>query len=726
MRTIELKIGITVLLFMAVIVSLVVMFGKQSFPTLGQDYEITAQFENISGVKEGAPVFMNGVRVGKVKSVDLIDTEGKRYVDVKLLINKKWTIYTCDECRINSALISMTETTLQITRNKNYDGPVVPLKPGEPMPGVVPTDIVQSFSGLEGDITSAVKNISDAAGKLGTFIDRVNKVVGSEEDLTKKQDQFLEIIGQLGSVLKTVDELAKNVNTIISDEETNENIHRVIQGLPDAIDNANLAIGRINTVAGEASTTLTKASKTFDNVNTKLDNITPFTEALGEDGPEILKSVRLSSRKLDGVMSDLSTLLEAFSNPDGSLGQLLNNPDLYDSVQAIVQNVEEVTYNLKPVVDDFRVFSDRVARDPSMLGVRGAISPPAPVKGLPPYRRNPRLFGTQNGLDDGVVSAGYNDFAGGHAGGYPVRNARMDAASIRSTYDSVRPETDSLRSAMYTSIPMPSMPTTEPKQSCLTSLAGTAKKSLPVLTPRRQLVQESTYAAMQRQIDETQADGQEFDASQYFSQGIDPQAVGAGIVLAPGEFLVQPGELSFTPPANCGVDETGCGTGGINYDINGNPVASIPKLNSQAGIDNTAPDAFSVEGGFTFDSISPNNKINIDDSFSNELQSNPAPQIATERKPQLQPGVQPIPQIEKKPAPILDFTPVTPPKSPSGTPINPPASPAPGESGNEAGSQLPEMPTTIIGTRNDTGSVYAPRTAETTQKYGSVRKPIQR
>ena len=36
-------------------------------------------------------------------------------------------------------------------------------------------------------------------------------------------------------------------------------------------------------------------------------------------------------------------------------------------------NVEDITWKLRPIVDDARVISDKVARDPSILGVRGVL-----------------------------------------------------------------------------------------------------------------------------------------------------------------------------------------------------------------------------------------------------------------------------------------------------------------------------------------------------------------
>jgi phospholipid/cholesterol/gamma-HCH transport system substrate-binding protein len=46
-----------------------------------------------------------------------------------------------------------------------------------------------------------------------------------------------------------------------------------------------------------------------------------------------------------------------------------------------VSNVNHLTLELRPIVDDVRVFTDKIARHPEQLGVRGALDRrPAGIK----------------------------------------------------------------------------------------------------------------------------------------------------------------------------------------------------------------------------------------------------------------------------------------------------------------------------------------------------------
>lgn len=72
-KTLEFVVGIFVLIGLAALVVLASQVGSASF---GQtdSYELTANFENVGGLNEKAPVSIGGVRIGRVIKIDL-DTE---------------------------------------------------------------------------------------------------------------------------------------------------------------------------------------------------------------------------------------------------------------------------------------------------------------------------------------------------------------------------------------------------------------------------------------------------------------------------------------------------------------------------------------------------------------------------------------------------------------------------------------------------------------------------
>jgi hypothetical protein len=70
---------------------------------------------------------------------------------------------------------------------------------------------------------------------------------------------------------------------------------------------------------------------------------------------------------------------------DGTLGLLMNDPDLYLRLERAAANVEELTRRMMPIVDDARIAIDKVARDPGgSIGVRSILDRSSPgLKYLP-------------------------------------------------------------------------------------------------------------------------------------------------------------------------------------------------------------------------------------------------------------------------------------------------------------------------------------------------------
>ena len=73
------------------------------------------------------------------------------------------------------------------------------------------------------------------------------------------------------------------------------------------------------------------------------------------------------------MLSQLVQFSEALNNREGTLGQLLHDRQLYDQISASMSNIEHLSRRLRPILEDARVFTDKVARDPGRLGVKGML-----------------------------------------------------------------------------------------------------------------------------------------------------------------------------------------------------------------------------------------------------------------------------------------------------------------------------------------------------------------
>jgi phospholipid/cholesterol/gamma-HCH transport system substrate-binding protein len=83
-RTIELGTGLFVLLGFAALFFLVTQITNREFGFGDSGYRLTASFEQIGGLKAGAPVSMSGVTIGRVESIGYDFTEYKAKVVLRI------------------------------------------------------------------------------------------------------------------------------------------------------------------------------------------------------------------------------------------------------------------------------------------------------------------------------------------------------------------------------------------------------------------------------------------------------------------------------------------------------------------------------------------------------------------------------------------------------------------------------------------------------------------
>jgi phospholipid/cholesterol/gamma-HCH transport system substrate-binding protein len=145
---------------------------------------------------------------------------------------------------------------------------------------------------------------------------------------------------------------------------------RIRQGLnefPDAIRDLRVTMDQFRVV--------------LESANRNFRNLEGFTEPLGRRGEEIATSVVDAVDGLDRLVEEFTVLSQALNSREGTLGQLIHNPQLYENLNRLVHNANQVivqindlTLRLRPIANDARVFMDKVAREPGRV-VTGGLSP---------------------------------------------------------------------------------------------------------------------------------------------------------------------------------------------------------------------------------------------------------------------------------------------------------------------------------------------------------------
>jgi phospholipid/cholesterol/gamma-HCH transport system substrate-binding protein len=114
----------------------------------------------------------------------------------------------------------------------------------------------------------------------------------------------------------------------------------------------------------------------------------PFSEK----SPSVLKNVDEATENLNKSLKDIRELVQVIARSDGTVQRLISDPALYNNLNDSAVMVTKILPRLDRILRDMEVFSDKLARHPELLGLRGAIVPSIGLKESPsviPYRVYP-------------------------------------------------------------------------------------------------------------------------------------------------------------------------------------------------------------------------------------------------------------------------------------------------------------------------------------------------
>jgi phospholipid/cholesterol/gamma-HCH transport system substrate-binding protein len=354
-RKIQFRVGLMIFATLLILGILMVMFGQMPSIIYGT-YKLNITFDQAPGVTEGTPVRKSGILIGQVSKVRFSEDDTK--VDVVVAIQKKFRLHKNEVCRVQLNLLG--DASLEFIRSPDVAHSKELYEDGDAIKGIYTVEPTQLIANIQDRFDSTItsvqttsSNLSVASQRLTTTLEKLSGILDdNREGMKKAVDQANDIMGS-----------TKNV---IGDKETQEQLRAAIKEMPQMIK--------------DTHDTVLKMRETVAVVDRNLRNVEGFTKPLGERGDALIDNLDRGTQKLDLLVSEMLQFSQALNNSKGTIGQLVNNPELYQNLNKAAKNLNEVSGQLKPIVNDARVFSDKIARHPEMLGVKGVMQKGAGIK----------------------------------------------------------------------------------------------------------------------------------------------------------------------------------------------------------------------------------------------------------------------------------------------------------------------------------------------------------
>lgn len=308
-------VGLTSIIAIIGMAVLLMQFGE--LDRFKKRYVLTIHTNHAAGLRQGSSVEYNGVPIGFVKKVDL--SPDPRYpVQIEVLID--------NDQRIPANAIPYSQTSI-------FGGSAI-------------LELEGTESGLqdEGDYFPKENDTNDIFSPI-----RFRLI---EQITTELDDRMKPIISSLEAFQKlseTYTEFGENLNKILftSEEgETIRNLNNVLTQISEALQLAKQWLGD-EQMLNDFRRSVENANLLIEKATSTFDRYTRLADVLEEDAETIVKGLLPISDQIASTLEDVRNITRLAMEGDGTVSQLLNNPDLYRSLDDAAVRLEQTLVEIQ-------------------------------------------------------------------------------------------------------------------------------------------------------------------------------------------------------------------------------------------------------------------------------------------------------------------------------------------------------------------------------------------
>lgn len=244
-----------------------------------------AIYTDVVGLTSSSPVKVNGVKIGKVNSVE-IKPDNPGLVIVEFSVDKGFKLPYNSSAAIVSDVLGTPSIRLDLSNETSY------YSTGDTIPGKL----------LGGLLDSA----GDMMPKIESIIPKVDSLMVNLNNLTGNPALF-----------KTID-----------------NLQAFTAGLQTTLSLVNGSVSKISPV-------LTDLRSITTNIDSLSVNLAKLSKGLAE------APIDETIANLNSISSNVNKLTEELNNPDSNIGKLLNGTELYDNLIRTTADIDSLIVDIK-------------------------------------------------------------------------------------------------------------------------------------------------------------------------------------------------------------------------------------------------------------------------------------------------------------------------------------------------------------------------------------------
>lgn len=329
----QLKVGALVVVAVAILIAIIFLMSGSTGGLFARKLVLRTYFANASGLKNGAPVTLEGVTIGNISKIRINSARNPTPVEVDMQVSEKFakTLHVDSTTSIAQAGV-LGDSFVDIT-SAHASGP--PPGNNAELKSVAAPSIQEVVKTSQ----DALKQTTVLMGKVNTFVDTLNSTRGSAGKLVNDPALY----NRLVRVSTNLDTLTRNINAgkgSLGKLLTDDSMYNKMNATVNELNTIAASISAGHGTAGKLvhdETLYNNLNNTVANADKLLSGINNGQGALGKlaKDPEF-------ARKLDETVTSLDTMLKGVNDGKGTLGELVTNRALYQHTDATMQEAQQL------------------------------------------------------------------------------------------------------------------------------------------------------------------------------------------------------------------------------------------------------------------------------------------------------------------------------------------------------------------------------------------------
>lgn len=337
----QLKVGLIVLVaILLLILLLFLMTSAQGTSVFSHKITVRSYFENASGLKAGAAVNLQGVAVGTVKSVKVVNDPTRKLtpVEVTMQLDKKYIEGLHRDTKSALSTVGVLGDTVVDLNSQTATGPQ--LQDGEELKTLETPNLQDVVKASQGTIES----LNVTLAKLDRIVDNIAQGKGSLGEIVYDDTLYKRAtatVGQLQILSQKLNDGHGTIGKLLNDESMYNKLNASVGQL-------NGMIADINAGKGSAGKLL-KDDALYNNLNQTLahaNNIMADADA-GKGGLGLLTKNQEFANKLNDTVTRLDSIMTGIDNGQGTAGLLVKDPSLYHNIDKLATDSQQLVNTIR-------------------------------------------------------------------------------------------------------------------------------------------------------------------------------------------------------------------------------------------------------------------------------------------------------------------------------------------------------------------------------------------